>query len=174
MMCPVRCDKPGAAGLHDRCNTPMTRCRRRQSGSMLLEAVVGIAVSAALGLGMAYSAARALKAQRYSTTQNLAVLQMRTLLTVPGDLSAWCAAGSGELNIALNNVTASGAVGDDDESRSTAVPYMLSCSVLTPTITGAGQSATVSLKRPTALSTVDSGGGANSLFGGDGVIRFGP
>ena len=79
-----------------RCSSPPPSQRlggaaRRQRGSMLIEAMVGVVVSASLGLGMSYGAARALAVQRNASTQNMAVLQMRGLLAAPTDLSVWCA-----------------------------------------------------------------------------------
>lgn len=169
MMFPDRCFKTVA--LRSPARSRSLCGRPKQGGSMLLEAMVGIVISAALGLGIAYSAARALKAQRYSSTHSMAVLNMRALLSVPADLSAWCTTGSGALSLSLNNVSATGVAGTGVTS---AVPYALSCSVLTVTITGASQSAAVSLERPAALSTTNSGGTASSLFGGGGVITFSP
>lgn len=129
---------------------------RSQRGSMLLEAVVGILLSAALGLGMAYSAARALNTQRYASTQNLAVMDMRQSLTtsgacVSGTVSAASGAGSGTL---------------------AGLSYERSCVTLTPTISAAGTSVTTSLSRTQELKTSTSST-TSALFGGDGVISFG-
>ncbi len=142
----------------------------RQRGSMLLEALVGVVLSASLGLGMAYAAARALSTQRYQSTQTMAVMAMRTLLSVPSDLSSWCTTGSGTFAVKLNNVDSAGA---SASASSNTVRYTLTCSTVTPTITGASQSAATSLRIPSEMST-DGDSIATALFGGDGKVTFSP
>ncbi len=138
---------------------------------MLLEAMVGVVLSASLGLGMSYSAARALALQRQSSTQNMAVLQMRSLLATPSDLGAWCAnSGARSFDLSLNNVDAAGI---DATPSTVTVPYMLTCNTFTPTVSGANQSVTVSLTRPATLTTTNTGAVANALLGGSGVLSFG-
>jgi hypothetical protein len=129
---------------------------RSQRGGMLIEALVGILLSAALGLGMAYSAARALNTQRYTSTQNLAVMDMRLLLAtsgacISGTVSAASGAGSGAL---------------------AGLSYERSCITLTPTISAAGTSVSTTLSRTQELKTSTSST-TSALFGGDGVISFG-
>ena len=164
MTYPVRCSSP----------PPSQRlgcAARRQRGSMLIEAMVGVVVSASLGLGMSYGAARALAVQRNASTQNMAVLQMRGLLAAPSDLSAWCAnGGARSFDLSLKNVNAAGAAAT---ATTVTVPYALSCSTLTPTVTGANQSATVSLTRPATLATTNAGAVASATLGGNGVLSFG-
>ena len=143
----------------------------RQRGSMLFEALVGLMLSAALGLGMAYSAARALSAQRYHSTQTMAVLALRGMLTVPADLAAWCTSGAGSFDLRLNNVSSAGASAAAASTQT--VPYALACSTVTPTITGAGQGVATSLQVPATLATTDVGSTASALFGGSGVVSFG-
>ena len=58
--------------------------RRRPRGDALLEALVGIAVAAVLGLGLSYAAGRMLHSQRYASTQGAAVNQMRAALAEQG------------------------------------------------------------------------------------------
>jgi hypothetical protein len=137
---------------------------------MLLEALVGLVLSAALGLGMAYSAARALSMQRYHSTQTMAVLAMRGMLAVPADLSAWCTSGSGSFALRLNNVDSAGATG---AASTHTVPYALVCSTVTPTISAAGQDVATSLQVPVTLATTQDGSTTSGLFGGDGVVSFG-
>ncbi len=149
----------------------VAQCRRRQGGSMLVEAMVGVVLSAALGLGMSYGAARALAAQRYASTQNMAVLQMRALLATPSDLGVWCAnGGARSFNLSLGNLNAAGTA---TTASAVAVPYALTCNTLTPTVTGASQSVTVSLTRPTTLATTNTGAVASATLGGSGVLSFG-
>ncbi|MFC3606585.1 type IV pilus modification PilV family protein [Stutzerimonas tarimensis] len=64
-----------------------------QRGISLIEAMVSMLLVVVMGLGLAYASSRALLVQRYTTTQNLAVIQMREVLqrppidsTVPLDL----------------------------------------------------------------------------------------
>jgi hypothetical protein len=70
----------------------------------------------------------------------------------------------------LNNVTTAGVAVSTGGSANT-VSYTLNCGLFTPTVTGAGQSATVSVQRPTELATTSN---TSSLVGGDGVVRFQP
>ncbi|MCK9506507.1 MAG: type II secretion system GspH family protein [Porticoccaceae bacterium] len=49
----------------------------RQRGAILLEAVIGIMLVAIIGAGLAQVLATTLKTQRYATTQNLAIIQLR-------------------------------------------------------------------------------------------------
>ena len=168
MTYPARCSSPHPHPHPGRPHAGASAARR-QCGSMLIEAMVGVVVSASLGLGMSYSAARALAVQRNASTQNMAVLQMRGLLAAPSDLSAWCAnGGARSFDLRLNNVNAAGAA-----ATATTVPYALSCSTLTPTVTGANQSATVSLTRPATLATTNAGAVASATLGGSGVLSFG-
>lgn len=59
-------------------------CRRRhgrfQQGDALFEALIGFLLLMVLGLGLSYAAARALNGQRYASTQNIALNQMRGFL----------------------------------------------------------------------------------------------
>lgn len=59
------------------------RSRRRghsQQGDALFEALIGFLLLMVLGLGLSYAAARTLNSQRYASTQNIALNQMRDLL----------------------------------------------------------------------------------------------
>lgn len=59
------------------------RRRRRghsQQGDALFEALIGFLLLMVLGLGLSYAAARALNSQRYASTQNIALNQMRGML----------------------------------------------------------------------------------------------
>lgn len=169
MMFPGHCPKPGAPASRGRRNASRWQGQRQQRGSVLFEALIGVVLSAALGLGMAYSAAATLKAQRYANLESMAVLQMRGLLAAPpSTMSDWCTTKGGSFSLLLNNVTAAG---EAATSSANTVSYTLDCAVFTPTVTGASQSAAVSVQRPTTLATTS---GASSLVGGDGVVRFQP
>ena len=164
------CPKPGAPASRGRQNAARGQCLRYQRGSVLFEALIGVILSAALGMGMAYSAAATLRAQRYANLESMAVLQMRGLLAMPPDpMSTWCTNGAATFPLLLNNLTADGRAVSGSTNT---VSYTLRCAVFTTTVTGDNQSAAVSVQRPTALAT-DSNT-ASGLVGGDGVVRFQP
>ena len=121
---------------------------------------------------MAYSAARALSAQRYHSTQTMAVLTMRGMLAKPADLAAWCTSGAGSFDLRLNNINSAGGTSGAVVSTQS-VPYTLACSTITPTISGAGQDAATSLQVPATLATTNAESTASALFGGSGVLSFG-
>lgn len=61
----------------------LERRRRRshsQQGDALFEALIGFMLLMVLGLGLSYAAARAMNSQRYASTQNIALNQMRGFL----------------------------------------------------------------------------------------------
>jgi hypothetical protein len=169
MMFPGPCPKPGAPA--SRCRQSASRCQglRQERGSVLFEALIGVILSAVLGLGMAYSAAATLKAQRYANLGSMTVLEMRSLLAAPpSTMSDWCTSGTGTFSLLLNNLTADG---EAVSGSANTVSYTLDCAVFAPTVTGASQGAAVSVQRPTKLSTSAQ---ASSLVGGDGKISFQP
>lgn len=169
MMFSDHCPKPGAPASRGRQNASRGQGLRHQRGSVLFEALIGVVLSAALGLGMAYSAAATLKAQRYANLESMAVLQMRGLLAAPPTtMSGWCTSGAGTFSLLLNNLTADG---EAVSGSANSVSYTLDCAVFAPTVTGASQGAAVSVQRPTKLSTSAQ---ASSLVGGDGKISFQP
>lgn len=53
---------------------------KQQQGSYLIEAMISVLLVGVLGLGVAYATSKSLVAQRYATTQNLAVMHMREYL----------------------------------------------------------------------------------------------
>ncbi len=57
----------------------------KQQGTSLIEAMVSMVLVAIMGLGLAYASSRTLLTQRYTTTQNLAALQMREKLQKPDE-----------------------------------------------------------------------------------------
>lgn len=56
------------------------RRNRSQQGDALFEALIGFMLLMVLGLGLSYAAARAMNSQRYASTQNIALNQMRDWL----------------------------------------------------------------------------------------------
>ena len=57
----------------------------KQRGTSLIEAMVSMLLVAAMGLGLAYASSRTMLTQRYTTTQNLAAIQMREKLQRPAE-----------------------------------------------------------------------------------------
>ncbi|MCO8167168.1 type II secretion system GspH family protein [Pseudomonas sp. 21LCFQ02] len=55
--------------------------RHRQRGDILLESLIGIVLMSIIGLGMTYATSRAAVAQRDMKVQNIAVSQMRDLIS---------------------------------------------------------------------------------------------
>lgn len=60
--------------------------QRRQRGDALFEALIGLVLMAIVGLGLAYTSSRAINAQRYLNTQNLAITEVRSQLQLQTDL----------------------------------------------------------------------------------------
>ncbi|MCO8165718.1 type II secretion system GspH family protein [Pseudomonas sp. 21LCFQ010] len=58
--------------------------RHRQRGDILLESLIGIVLMSIIGLGMTYATSRAAVAQRDMKVQNIAVSQMRDLISLHG------------------------------------------------------------------------------------------
>lgn len=79
--------------------------RRQQRGEMLLEALVGMVLLGVLGLGLSYAGARVLVQQRYASTQDLALIQMRAALESQG-LQALCPKAEVPLQIGTVQLTA--------------------------------------------------------------------
>ena len=162
MTFPAPCFKPQASA---RVRFTRIRPRASQSGNMLLEAMIGMVISASLSLGMAYGTARALAAQRYATTQSMAVFSMREKLVTSSAVS-----GSGNFALDLNNLDASGnAVTKVTKTLS----YTLTCSKISPTLTFANIGAQVTVSKPCSMAT-SSDAVSTEVLGGNGVVSFGP
>lgn len=156
------CCKPQASA---QCRSARTRLQARQRGNMLLEAMVGMVVGASLSLGMAYGAARALAAQRYATTQSMAVFSMREKLATSAAVS-----GSGNFALDLNNLDAAG---NATTKVTKTLSYTLTCSKISPTITFASIGAQVTVSKPCSMATSSDAVSAEVL-GGSGIVSFGP
>lgn len=138
---------------------PPVQLARRHWGDALIEAMLGILLMTIVGLGLSYAAGRALNSQRYQSTQNLAIAQMRNALTTTG-MTALCAGSSASVSVSASAVslpiptcaTASVSIG---VAGSTALNVTLPASVVT----------SLSFSTPGTNETV-------GLFGGDGVITF--
>lgn len=156
------CCKPQVSA---QCRSARTRLQARQRGNMLLEAMVGMVVGASLSLGMAYGAARALAAQRYATTQSMAVFSMREKLATSAAVS-----GSGNFALDLNNLDAAG---NATTKVTKTLSYTLTCSKISPTITFASIGAQVTVSKPCSMATSSDAVSAEVL-GGSGIVSFGP
>ncbi|MES2532154.1 MAG: hypothetical protein V4636_14045 [Pseudomonadota bacterium] len=145
---------------------PAARCSNRnvQRGDAMLEALIAMVLLGVIGLGLSYAAARALNAQRYLNTQNLAVMQMRQTLQQTG-VTALCAAASGPSAIIASqtfvldrncqsvsvNVAATLADGSEPVALNGAATPVMTMSLSTPSTTA-----------------------SRALFGGDGKIVLQP
>lgn len=69
---------------------PSRSTERAQRGDALLEALIGVLLSAVLVLGAVYTATRVAMSQSQARTQAMAITQLRNLLQETADTSAWC------------------------------------------------------------------------------------
>lgn len=126
--------------------------RGRQRGDALLEALVAIVLAAVVGLGLAYAATRIAHGQRFMSTQNLAVHDMREGLLQKGFvLSDLC---------------------DDSSLHSHEAPervalFSLNCENTTVTVNG--QDVSLSVVRSLSSEANDRN---SALLGGDGVVTL--
>lgn len=135
---------------------------------MLLEGLVAMAISGALGLGMVYGAAKVVAAQRYASTQNMAVFSMRNLLRAP--VTAASAAASGTFTLSLKNIDAAG---NAATASTQTLSYTRSCPTTTATISVVGAaSAAVTATKSCTMATV-SDAISKAVLGGCGVLSFG-
>jgi len=128
--------------------------RHRQRGDALLEALIAILLMAAIGLGLAYSAARAINAQRYASTHALALQEMREELERRGQ------------NESSTGLCSSGSeVPWESTLAGSTASFVLQCA--TANVTVAGTALTVQTLASVATSDTDAN---RALFGGDGAI----
>jgi hypothetical protein len=145
-------------------------CRMRQRGDALLEALIGILLLGAVGLGLSYASARVMVSQRNLNAQNAVLMQMGNSLAGTG-LSTLCSATTGPIvsvagtNLTLapltctkGTVTVSGSGGGLDATLSTGVVTAMTM----PTVSSCANS--------TSTSSSDSLAAAKSLVGGDGCL----
>lgn len=135
-------------------NETMKTTAGRQRGDALLEALIGIVLMAVVGLGLAYSTARAANSQRYLNTQNLAIAEIREKLQ---HVSEPCATDTVTITLAGKSVDFS----PECTTENVTVRY---------TVNGTETSETLaSVKTLTSVSTAGSDV-TRELFGGDGSI----
>jgi Tfp pilus assembly protein PilV len=142
----------------------------RQGGSVLLEALVAIVLSAAMGLGMAYGAAKALSSQRYASTQNMAVFGLRQALASAAYPTAAYNNAASNLPLALSSINAAGAAATASTNH---VAYTKSCSQIAARVTAADLAAVTVYPYTCTLST-RSDPTSIAVLGGNGVLSFGP
>lgn len=87
------------------CTERSRRRGRSQRGDALLEALIGFMLLMVLGLGLSYAAARTMNSQRYASTQNIALNQMRGLLQDDAKgLRTLCASGGATQQVKITPV----------------------------------------------------------------------
>lgn len=79
----LSCSKQGQASRHK--FVAPAFLPSRQSGISLIEAMISLLLIAVTAVGLAYVSSRSMLTQRYVTTQNLAVMQMREHLKANED-----------------------------------------------------------------------------------------
>ena len=136
-----------------------------QRGEALLEALIGILLMSVIGLGLSFSLARTFNAQRYISTQNIAIMQMRNLLSISSISQASCSS-SQSIPAYLNS----------NISTATNIPVTISCSPASSIVVGITGNTnfdkTISVITRVSISTPANNAVAKSFFGGDGVVSL--
>lgn len=147
------------------CTDP--RLVRAQRGDALLEALIGILLMAVIGLGLSYAVARVLNSQRYTTTQNIAIMQMRNLLATNNNIQTFCTS-TENVDVTLNPQAVT--------PTTVTLPATINCSPTSSIAVGVtgntGFNENVSFLTRLSISTPANNNSAKSLFGGDGVISL--
>lgn len=133
---------------------------RHQRGDALVEAMLGILLMTIVGLGLVYAAGRALNSQRYQSTQNLAIAQMRNALMTTG-VTGLCA-GTSPASVSVN---------------ASAVTLPIPTCAQASVSVGVAGSTALNVTLPAGVVTslrfsTPSNNETTGLFGGDGVITF--
>lgn len=142
--------------------SPSTDARmlRGERGDALIEAIVGILLMTIVGLGLSYAAARALNSQRYQSTHNLMIAEMRNVLASQG-LTNLCAG-----NVTVPNGSLLGKALPTPTCTQASVSVGVAGSTQLNVTLPAGKVVT-SLRLSTPRDDATIG-----LFGGDGSIVF--
>lgn len=148
----LSCSKQGQASRHK--FVAPAFLPSRQSGISLIEAMISLLLIAVTAVGLAYVSSRSMLTQRYVTTQNLAVIQMREQLKSNTETRQikFEAAGSPNANIETVNNSID-----------------ISLDTTGGTVTGSTQSISIDTR---SIST-DTAEESKNLFGGDGIIKIG-
>ena len=138
---------------------------KRQCGDALLEALIGILLMSVIGLGLSFALARTFNTQRYISTQNIAILQMKNLLPTSSISQTSCAS-SQTIHVYLN----------PNVQTTTDVPVAITCSSASNIVVGiTGNTSfneTISAITRIAVATPANNANAKSLFGGDGIVSL--
>ena len=137
--------------------TPRLHGARSERGDMLLESLIGILLMLAVGLGLTYSAARMVQAQRDTSLHGLALQAVRNAMENTPDLKAFCASppstsvAGQQLKLSCNTVPDADvqvSVGDGSQTALTAtlnaMPSGIQLSVSAPESLGSGSLFTLS------------------------------
>ena len=142
-----------------------SRPPRSQRGDALLEALIGILLMAVISLGMTYALARVFNSHRMTSTQNIAITQMRNLLVAGAGLDPLCGS-SPILRLTLN--AKAGA------PTNVGIPAVVTCPVASAIAVGVSGNATfnqtVNFRTRLSIATPADSATAKSLFGGDGIV----
>lgn len=133
---------------------------RQQRGSTLLEALIGVLLMAAIGLGLCYAVSRGMLSQRTLNTQNVVISQTRQWLLTSDEtvLSSACSGtgsgptltiGDASTTLVLSCNSGSVVIGTDD---------------LNVTLASGSLATSFSVATPSTNDT-------KAMFGGEGVIE---
>ena len=140
---------------------------KHQRGDALLEALIGILLMAVIGLGLSYAVARALNSQRYTSTQNIAIMQMRNLLATSSSIQTFCTS-SPNIRVTLNPQ----AQVPTNIDLQAAINCSPASTIAVGVMANTGFNENVSFITRISLSTPTNNNDAKSLFGGDGIVSL--
>lgn len=142
-----------------------SRPPRSQQGDALLEALIGILLMTVIGLGLTYALARVFNSYRFTTTQNIAVTQMRNLLVAGGSLETLCG-NRPNLHVRSKKKNATYDIVE--------IPAEITCAAGNNIAVGVPGNATfnqtVLFRTRLSISTPANNSEAIRLFGGDGIV----
>lgn len=150
------CIERRLAGLHQR-------------GDALLEALIGMVLMSVIGLGLSFSLARTFSAQRYTTVQNIAIIQMKNMLSTSGLSSTYCSSAPSSQPLISVHL-------DPTAATTTNIPMTVSCSPASNIVVGVtGNTAfnkSISAITRVGISTSANNAIAQKFLGGDGVVSL--
>jgi len=147
--------------------TNLAFLRGFQRGDALLEALIGILLMTVIGLGLSYALARIVNSQRYVSTHNIAIMQMRNLLATNNNIQNFCTT-SANVRVTLNPQA--------QTPTNIDLPAAIQCSpanIITVGVPGnTSFNEDVTFITRLSLSTPANNNDAKNLFGGDGIISL--
>ncbi len=136
-----------------------------QRGDALLEALIGILLMSVIGLGLSFALARTFNAQRYVSTQNIAIMQMMNFLS-RSSLSPIPCFSSQSISVYLTPTA----------STPTCIPITITYGAASNIVVGitgnTGFDKTINVITRVAISTSANNAVAKSFFGGDGIVSL--